>query len=531
VPLVTRKAEAGRPVALGLSLAVAFAVCCTGCAERIPELPKAPTGPTYVSPNGLLYPPELWGALDRSFLAQALHAAASLALGGASSLRTTPGETFQALQGETSEVEAAYLTVTLTTDGDGTWPWGSEQVSQWWESASLAGMVDSMWMADRIAEASGRRLEPSESSLKVLSAAVDSQPFGPVALDLLQRYRPMASGIDPTPQPPVARGGRDAALLLLHSAQSEGRSPDELPALLRVAQGALLTDDWAYSFLVRAYAAVGRTDRAELVAAVFDRRRVLPGGEILEVPSFDGTVGSTFRMVRYLNEAGETAGILDGQKAGDLSERVQSLLNADEMHLAAGTATLALLVPSDHPHEERAAAIQAISDQVGDDPLSVSQAFAWTYVAEYASTMGVPLDFPGLANGSANEWIEQIPAGSAWPIARFLLGLHDTGNAVGDPDVPRLTAALRKHLAATEVKDLPSTALFTGELAVHAVTGQWVHDPAMLLAEADARWGSCIGGYDNFVRETRAPSDWCNADASLQVLAGRAIWAGQGVKR
>ncbi|MFV0405800.1 MAG: hypothetical protein ACK5LN_03090, partial [Propioniciclava sp.] len=99
-------------------LAATVAVLLLECSAIIdPEPRQFPIQPNpslyaqFRDPFGLLFPPELWGALDSPATAGLLYHNATQSLGDRSTWPHSPGTTFEALQRETTDVEAAYLVV------------------------------------------------------------------------------------------------------------------------------------------------------------------------------------------------------------------------------------------------------------------------------------------------------------------------------------------------------------------------------------------------------------------------------------
>lgn len=494
------------------------------------DVAAAPTGGAdgFRTANGLLYPPELWGALQVSPLAGLLRMQALDALGHTPPWPHSPSDTFDSLLAETSPLEAAHVVHEAGLVGPGVQlPWSDEDVRQWWTAATTDGHAELMWMAAELADAAGVSLDRTAASLDVLTRAAEGPDLLPAVLaaGLLTDHAPSTSeeGLPAT----NVRTGRDAAHLLLIAATEDGLSPEDTdPLLLQLATEAAPQDDWAYSYLARAYAAAGMPDRARSVVESFDELRILPGEELLEPPLFEGTVGSTFRMVSYFHAGGTLEANLGEQARDELATAVGQHLGTDAMHQVAGTATMALLDPDAVPRAARQEAVDALSAELGTAPLTVDRAFVWTYLAEYAHAMDVPVRFPGLSEDAAHEWVTQLDDGAAWPIGRFLLAVHDTDNLGRDAATATLGTELGEHLAAADVATTPSTELFTGVLAVHALTGRWVHEPEDLAAEVAQRWGACRGGFENFVRESRQAGQVCNVDSSAHALRGDQLWDG-----
>ena len=73
--MISRLSPVGllRPTGAGLVAAVLFALPSCGATQPLPPAtPAAPVHTTFQTGNGLLYPPELWGAVPESELARFL---------------------------------------------------------------------------------------------------------------------------------------------------------------------------------------------------------------------------------------------------------------------------------------------------------------------------------------------------------------------------------------------------------------------------------------------------------------------------
>ncbi|MDR2896716.1 MAG: hypothetical protein LBV30_08745 [Propionibacteriaceae bacterium] len=241
-------------------------------------------------------------------------------------------------------------------------------------------------------------------------------------------------------------------------------------------------------------------------------------------PLFNGSVGSTYRMVKYLS----VASLLDEALPDEYKERVQaavmSQLSTDAMHRLAGEATLSLLDPAGRRQLQIESALDEFEQWIGEEPMDESRAFLWTYGAEYSGTLEVPLDYPGLTDGAVDTWLDNLLLGAAWPAAQFLIGLYHNGVTELGTVESRLMAGLRDHLLSLDISTSASTELFTAELAVFLWSGTWTHPVADLLKESEQRWGDCLGGYSVFIRENRDVNQWCNVDASLEVIVSREYW-------
>ena len=90
-------------------------------------------------------------------------------------------------------------------------------------------------------------------------------------------------------------------------------------------------DDYTYSYAVRAFARAGNPALTRLFADQFDEERLVAGG-ILEAPVFAGSLGSTFRMIRYLRIAPEGPGLIDPQWSSKVLAATGPLTGRDISH-------------------------------------------------------------------------------------------------------------------------------------------------------------------------------------------------------
>jgi hypothetical protein len=490
-----------------------------------PEGAAAPgaavTGASFRSSNGLYFPPELWSAVGESREAAMLRALATAQVGG--TLDRTPWaakDTPTLLADESSPLEAAWL-VAQGPEPAGAGSGGGSTPLTGWAVAISSGDWLQVWMADDLDRARGGRAVLSAADRTRLEAArTGSDALGQhVATVVLARRDGVAAPPLPTlPERARTDSPREAALLLmlrgLGGEQPDVRNAGLVPSLLAAAR----TDDWVLYYLTRAYAAAGRVDSARAVLARFDTRRVLPDGSLLEVPEFNGSVGSTFRMVRYHSGRQDLDDFLGKGGRGELARTLSGQRGVDALHALAVTATLALLDPSSvAPAERRTVVETAVTTLVpGTAPMTLEQAVAWTQLAEYARSLDVPMPYRGLAPSAVQRWQEVSPDVAAPTLARFLRARGAA--AKGDPQAEALLPVLRAALTSRPTAQIESSILVTGSLALHAIEGSWPLEPSVVSAALEGRWGGCRGDFDGYLRESAASSSVCNVDDSYAAL-------------
>lgn len=483
-------------------------------------------GDTFRTANGLLYPPELWGALDPSLLAELARYEAAHAVGGDVTWPHPLPETYAAIAVESSELEAALFIEESGVVGASTRPWTKADVIGWWSEGIGQESVDAMWAASRLAEGVDAELELSAQERGVLKRIARGPERLPAiyAEQLARTEDPGDAGegigeeiarVDAE----EIRSPRDAALILWLGSEAGGRVEGG-PKLQAIAEGGIKADDLTYAYLVRADA-LSDPAKAERLAAGFDEHRVLPDGSVLSPAHFEGTVGSTFRMVRYFADQGTLTTALSPRTREGIEAATRPLLDADLSHTLAGMALLTLLDRDSATPTERTAVVKKAleSESLDRGSLTVEQAMAWAAIAECATAMDVPVTFPGLAPGEADRWLAEGPDVAAPSVIRFLLALDAAGIIDDEPAAVVLAGSLRRWLSTTDAADLASLELFGGALAVHAADGAWPLEGSRLRAEVTARTGNCRGGFAEFVRQSSAAGDVCSVESSSYARA------------
>ena len=505
--------RSGAPWVVALLLAALTVLA--GCSA--PARPAAQPAPdpfrtAFLTDNGLLSVPELWKALGPSTTAGLLRHLALNAAGRPSVWRQSPRQTFDALREESDPIEAAGLIVDAGLDARGLW--SAADVRRWWRTAVAEGDIDHQAVIVRLA-AEPQRLPVDRADLDAwhgLLAAPDAVP-AELAADLLAVFEPTAER-RPNSATINFRTPRDAAAYLLHAAVAEHRSPDAAnPEILTIARAAVPRDDWAMYDLARAYAVSGRPQDASAVVDAMDPRRLVGPDTVLEVPQFEGTVGSTFRMVRTLAAQGRLAEI-DPALTRDLVDRTRSLLNTDVSHRVAGLALIALLEPGTVPAAD---ATQAVTDALAAAGVhgrlsNPKLAIGWTSVAEYAQVLGVPLTFPGITAAAVHAWTAAKEPLAGVSISRFLLAVDGSSAPTSSRLLNRLVARVRLTLAVPAKAE--SIALFAGLLAIRRVSGDWAVDVRRVREQSAARDGGCLGAFDGFVRDLPRVGAACDTDAT-----------------
>jgi hypothetical protein len=517
-----------RPIWALLTVTVALVLPIGGClhhdagvAAPAAAAPAASELSRFQTDNGLLYPPELWAAVGASEQARFLRWRMGRALDPrAADWSGDPVRTFRAIAAETDEATAAHLLLSAGITDRRFSDWCTGALARWAKDAVTSTDIDGLWMVTETANRLGCPLAtlPSGGDALVATSAGSNDVIPAWEADSIVRHRSDPAATVPLPAGAHnLRGALDAARFLFLRAAQDGQHVASAPELARkLADSGVDSDDLARSYLVAAHVAAGDRDLAVTAADGFDRRRVLAGGDVLEIPRFDGSVGSTYRMLRRY------AGRLDAVLAPSARERIRTALAAqrgqDPIFTVTADAALALLdgspvAPADATREVAAA---LASMGVPDGPLpSAKASLAWTSIAECAASLGVPLHFPGVAGAAVREWSDVDTAKAGPTLARFLLAAQAAGATIGDPGVRALADRLKQYLAGTPLPELPTTSVVPGAVALHRLTGRWAVAPDALRGLLAERTGDCRGDFGGFLRDAPAPRSVCNVDSSL----------------
>lgn len=527
--MISRLSPVGllRPTGAGLVAAVLFALPSCGATQPLPPAtPAAPVHTTFQTGNGLLYPPELWGAVPESELARFLRWRVERALDAATpAWPGDPQRTFSALAAETSEPLAAK---TLLDGGVGVAALGrlcAADIAGWVDAAVIGRDIDALWLATEVAAGLGCPVRDLPSGADaILDAAAAGRDVIPAWEAAGIRARQAGSAAPPA-LPTAAnnvRDARDAARYALLAATQTGRPVDRLPEAVRdLALPAAGDDDFVLLDLVQAQLAGGDDAAARALAGSYDPRRLRPGGRVLEHPRFEGSVGSTHRMLRWFAARGTLTDQLTVQERADMAAALRSQRDKDPVHRVTADAALVLLDDTAVDEPTRRADVAAALDAMGvaSGPLtSARQALGWASLAECAESLGVRLPYPHVTDAVLHDWATVSPAEGAPSLARFLLAAHAAGATGDEPSLAPLIGRLRDHLAEADPAQVPTSTLAAGVLTVHQFTGRWAVEPATLRALLAERQDDCLGGFSGFVRETDTPDTVCNVDASLAAL-------------
>lgn len=470
--------------------------------------------------DGMLAPPELWGALDISTNARIQRHVALQAIGADTASLPDVAALYESLRVEFTDdlAAAAVLQDAGLLGSDVSAPWSAADVTSWIDSALEARSIDRLWLAFTLPGAPELLAAPDATTVGWLVEAAGSAEIVPAkqATAMLRTLAPEALTTVAVPAASEIRGPLDAAWLLYDAAVNASTALSDVDDLaIETAAGAITTDDRVYSLVVRAYVADGDIETATAFADRFDTRRLLPSGDVLEPVVFAGTAGSTFRMLRYEELDGDLATELTDAERRGLREQALADLSIDVSHRLAGLSSAVLLDADSVPPSEREVTIAAALTELVpvSGPLDFDAAIGWLAVAEAALVLDVPIMFPGFSADALATWTSESPETVAPLLARFLEVVATTGPADA-PGVAELTDLLASTLATQPVAELDSSTLFAGSLAVRELSGDWVVPPALLLETIRTRSGDCLGGFDDYVREAAEPATACNVDAT-----------------
>ena len=496
------------------------------CTPAAPEPAARPTGlaadlDNLRSPDNLLFPPELWSALTPSALSEVLHNLARQATGDPTSWSKTAKGLHPALTEETNEVAAAALLVEAGLES----PVDARTVTGWLSAAERGvpgrDALERLWQATTVATQTGNPVRLGETArADLLKLHDDPSPWVQMqVVEVLTR-----AGHE-TPAPSAAgtwlaslEEGTDVALLArelygwvaLHPGVP-GMSTD--PGYWRPLLDRAAFDDYTYSYAVRAFARAGNPALTRLFADQFDEERLVAGG-ILEAPVFAGSLGSTFRMIRYLRIAPEGPGLIDPQWSSKVLAATGPLTGRDISHRLAGAAIGHLLGTQSTPQQRAAVVAEFLKEAEADAPtLTTPEAvMAWISAAEHADVLDVPLRSPEITPAALTSLFAPQDD-NRYAAARLLLALQGTGSA-DNHLLDRLAAHMARTLGDRPLDQMNSLLLFAGSLGLARAGLDLPVGEAELLAEIDGRRGDCLGGFHAFVREWGAAGSVCNVEAT-----------------
>lgn len=509
-----------------LALGATFLAGCRAESDAVASAAPLANVPLLAS-DGLFYPPELWAVLEPSAEATAVRALESMTATSGADVKcpVANSEGFAELAesigpGSYGEVEGAYLlsqadacaSVLAALDAD---------PATWWSWARSETSVRHLWMIarvitddDKIAtwvnsdktflgeKAASADLIQAEFACQLLRNSSADTACSPAA-DASYQARPSAP--------------RDAAMLLAWAAHARELTVSTDDGLMDVAAPAAGHDDWVRYLLGSMARTEGQADEADRLHDLFDESRVTANGDVLEAPEFNGSVGATFRMLRYLDIAGGLDTELDGPARREVAATVQSRLADDIRHSLAGSAGLTILGETPATDQSADDLVAAGLKQTGtqDDLTTLESVLGWTEVAEYSAVLGVPLEVPEVADQVYADW-EALPEADGALIAlRFLLAATDVAEHAADATaVDQVATRLSTTLAGLDPTMVSSSLLFGGAVALQRALGESPFTADELATEMQRRHGDCRGGFDEFIREDPAPGGYCDLEAS-----------------
>lgn len=490
-----------RPVGT-VAACLSIVLGCLGCSrEQAPTTPQPQDAriDLFTSPNGLLYPPDLWSALTPSTAARAWRTAALRSVGTTASWPMDAATTYRRLTAEQGAEAAAWTMARALPDLAAGSTFWCDQVPGWRRAAVHSTDVDRVWRIGWASRVAGCGLPLDDRSRSFLTSRAG-------ASDTVEAWRVRdalngSSGSTPVPLPAGGNRLRDDSdlapyLALRHPTGADVGGDAEL---LARAEAHALRDDETMLVLVDWLARTGRADRATALLARTGSR-VLPDGDVLEPPDFSGSLGSTFRMLDLFSADGTLASVSPVRRS-ILQASIDATPTPTALHRLAAAACSTLLgrsTPSDEATTLVAAATTELA--VPSGPLTtVAQTVAWAELARYAQVLGTPLPFPGLNASAVREW--RSGGDSAIPVAgRVIVRAIDSG-ATTESVAPLvdLTRTLRRT---------DSMSVVPAVLAVHEATGDWLLPVAEVRQLLLRRQGGCLGGAD-FLRDTDQTPSTC----------------------
>ncbi|MDO5533466.1 MAG: hypothetical protein Q4F65_02290 [Propionibacteriaceae bacterium] len=493
-------------LALTLTLAPAFSGCGVtrnDASGRTQQADALVAGAT--SENGLLYPPDLWTAIVPSPAATAWRVATQRSLDRPAEWPYPAGETLALLTDEQGPQLGAWTMARALPELATELAAVCDDLPAWQRDGVATQDVDVVWHTALVGRAAGCPVAVDAVARTFLTRVAEEGPVvaGSRAADVLggqpapvvrETGNQLRSVSDIAPYLRLRRGlGMDLTgdTDLRRSAEAHARQDDE--TLLELVQLAMEG---------------GERAEAERLVSLADAR-VQPDGRVTEAPLFQGTLGSTLKLLDYYRATG-TLEQVSGQRRATLLAAIQSSTRESPIHEVAAAAAEEILQPDSVPSDRQQVLLAAAAQELrvtGQLLRTVEESIAWADLAGYAQAMGAPLTFPGLGSEAVDAW-RAVPLDTAVPVlSRVVIRAARAGGA-GDPGVQ----ALAQDLAGATRGD--SMTIVPAALAVYLARGTWMVPSSDLIDLLDRRQGECLGGADGFVREEDAPRTPCFVEVS-----------------
>ncbi|WP_126416202.1 hypothetical protein [Trueperella bialowiezensis] len=489
------------------------------------------SGQSLLTANGLLYPPELWGAIEPTTLARLSYA--QLDATTAQSWDLTPQETIHAIREEMPEFTDVYVNYLVANALDrGVSMPGADQpfgisddslIEQWEDAPTNDLPVVGMLYIHAIAQQRDLSLPFSDAHLEAIEVAFRSDDLfqASVAFELASHFAP--SQFEYADLPTNIAEPSDAPLALA-SLQRSGVDYDSIPHdLVEMAIANASTSDNAFVETIFALQDWGRDDDAHNLFTYFDQRRVFSPVEVLDQPQFLGSEGSTYRVLRYEEETGTK---LTTEAERDIVQETLEQSKSDDPSVQlAVTGSLVYLDPDSVNHQERSAVIERASSQLQFDSggkLELEDAFMWMSIAETAHTLDVAVTYPGLSEEAFQTLEQEEPEVVAPITAKLVLAIDTAEGSSGDADVLRLSKILEKRANGANLSDISTSEFVHLQVAYQTATSQILFPQADFKQELESREGDCRGGFSDMVRETRTPKSECSIETN-RILKGNKL--------
>jgi len=509
---------------VALLLAALLTVSCTAKGAANKEVLSLKL---FHSPNGLLYPPEIWGFTQR-YAPSASFRQAMLVLTGDLEADSLPPSTYPNLSEEVGAIRAAHALLSVGYPSSMLAPtWCSQRALDGFSGeATIDKDIQGLWLAvavsQRLACGLPRLTDEMRDLIHETKLAPTSSPLQVWEAGDLERTFTGSTDIPPFPLT-VDRVSdpNEAALYLLLCGERTRRSPlhADNRELLLAAEPYAQNNDLALLYLLRGMKGIeSSASIRDLLNRVYDSRRLTSSdGEVLSYATFNGTTYSTFRMLMLARQS--TGSSLDSTMRSELVSTLRAIKYSSSSEQAFALGALVLLsedVPQEESHSLLRSSIREAGVELNARLGSPEEVGAWVKLRELSDVLHYELPFPGISVSCVSEIKELGPNGSTLA-ARLLLSINANDSMVGqDATLKDLYEAVLTEVR--KGREGTSSSLFYGLLATHQVSKIWMLSTEEIHWVLDNRQAGCLGGARGLFREGPASPDLCTMDASLSAL-------------
>lgn len=507
-----------------------FIACCTPSNMRgnVEVASDDQNAPSLLTDNGLLYPPELWFAVDSTVLARLYYT--QLKPDVAARWDLTPNETGRAIISENPDhdnLTAAYVVARAIDNGlimpgaEGSFCVDDDYLTERWLSASDSELP-AMTMLQVYAIAQQRNLSlPFEREQKIVLAnafSSDDLLHAAYAYELGESLEPGLFDINdistnilfPIDAPPA-----------LASMQRAGLEYCSLPAgLTDMATANAFSSDAALVDVVTAFRNWGMESEADSLVAKYDQRRVLSESDVLDMPKFSGSEGSTYRVLRYEHDTSHRL-TTDAERRAVQSTLQRSHARDLTVELAVMGSMFYLDPASVNSHEIKKTIRRATEmlQPNSEGELGLEDMQWWMSIAEICDSLDVDIRYPGLSDEAFERLESEEPIVVSQVSAKLVLAIELAQNGTGHEDVGRLLSILEARAREIDLDTASSLEIALLQAAYRAGANESLFVDSDVDKEFAVRQGNCRGGFKDMVREARVANSECSIETN-RILKG-----------